>query len=194
MLLARRRWKSQMLASGLGSSGKKQNMGSEKLLSGHQAVEQFKEIVKHQGLCMMVTQVDEHPNNSRPMSVGEVDEEGNFWMLTLNTSHKVEDIQRDPRCYLYFANPGKQEFLSVMGKVEVVNDQKRKEELWSPLAKAWVPDGVEDPNLRALKITPSESYYWDTKDGSLVAGVKIVVAVLTGGRTSDGGVEGRAKP
>lgn len=169
-------------------------MGSEKQLNGRAAVEQYKEIVEHQGLCMMVTQLDQHPNNSRPMSVGEVDDGGNFWMLTLNTTHKVEEIKRDPRCYLYFANPGKQEFLSVMGTVEVVNDLQRKKDLWNPLAKAWVPGGVEDPQLRALKITPSEGYYWDTKDGTLVAGVKIAVAALTGARTSDGGVEGRVKP
>ena len=184
-----------MLASGLACiEQNKLSMGAEKQLSGREAVEQFKEIVDHQGLCMMVTRVDKHPNHSRPMSVGQVDDQGNFWMLTLSTSDKVEDVKHDPRCYLYFANPGKQEFLSVMGTVEVVNDQKKKEELWSPLAKAWVPGGVEDPQLRALKVTPIEAYYWDTKDGVLVAGVKIAVAVLTGAKTSDGGIEGRAKP
>ncbi|MBK8581914.1 MAG: pyridoxamine 5'-phosphate oxidase family protein [Flavobacteriales bacterium] len=169
-------------------------MGAQKRLSGQEAVEQFKEVVDHQGLCMMVTRVDEHPSHSRPMSVGQVDDQGNFWMLTLAGTHKMDDIQRDPRCYLYFINPGKQEFLSVMGTVEVLNDQQKKEELWSPFAKAWVPGGVEDPDLRALKVTPVDGYYWDTKAGVLVAGMKIAVAALTGARTSDGGVEGRVKP
>jgi general stress protein 26 len=26
--------------------------------------------------------------------------------------------------------------------------------LWSPFAKVWVPDGVKDPDLRVLKVTP----------------------------------------
>ena len=88
-------------------------MGSEKQLVGQEAVEKFKEIIKHQSICMMVTKVKDQPDTSRPMSVGEVDEEGNFWMLTLVISDKVNDLQRDPHCYLYFANPSDQEFLSV---------------------------------------------------------------------------------
>ncbi len=173
---------------------KTRNMGQKEQLSGRQAVDQFKEIVDHQSICMMVTQVDSHPNHSRPMSVGEVDDEGNFWMLTLVTSDKVSELRRDPRCYLYFANPSDQEFLSVMGTVELVNDMARKKELWNPLAKAWVPEGVEDPDLRALKVIPREGYYWDTKDGKIVASVKIAMAALTGAGTSDGGVEGKARP
>lgn len=162
-------------------------------MSGRAAIDQFKKIVEHQRLCMMVTQVGQHPSHSRPMSVGEVDDQGNFWMLTLSSTHKVQDIQRDPRCYLYFANPSKQEFLTIMGTVEILDDEERKKELWNPLAKAWVPDGLNDPELRALKITPVDGYYWDTKDGTLVAGVKIAVAALTGARTSDGGVEGHVR-
>ncbi|MEO8734164.1 MAG: pyridoxamine 5'-phosphate oxidase family protein, partial [Flavobacteriales bacterium] len=89
-------------------------MGSEKQLSGKEAIEQFKEMVKHQSMCMLVTQVGEHPNHSRPMSVGEVDDAGNFWMLTLRTTDKVKDLHKDPRCYLYFSNPSDQEFLSTL--------------------------------------------------------------------------------
>ncbi len=169
-------------------------MGHEQQLSGHEAIKKFKEITDHQGLCMMVTDLNNHPNNSRPMSVGEVDDEGNFWLLTLITTDKVHDLQRDPRCYLYFMNPSDQEFLSVLGTVELVNDKARKKELWKPIAKAWVPDGVDDPDLRALKVTPKEGYYWDTKDGKVVAAFKIAVAAFSGGNGSDGGVEGRAKP
>jgi hypothetical protein len=45
-----------------------------------------------------------------------------------------------------------------------------------------------------LKVTPKEGYYWDTKDGKVVAAFKIAVAAVSGGNGSDGGVEGRAKP
>lgn len=39
-------------------------------------------------------------------------------------------------------------------------------------ANAWVENGVENPDLRVLKVVP-ESGYWDTKDGKLMAGIKI---------------------
>ncbi len=99
-------------------------------------------------------------------------------------------MQRDPRCYLYFANSSDKEFLSVLGTVEVVNDVQRNKDLWSPWAKAWVPDGPEDPDLRALKLRPQDAYYWDTKENKVVAMVKVAIAVLSGGKTGDGGMEG----
>jgi general stress protein 26 len=69
----------------------------------------------------------------------------------------------------------------------------RKKELWSVFAKAWVPDGVENPDLRVLKVTPTDGYYWDTKQGKVVAAVKIAFALVTGNVGKDGGVEGPLK-
>ncbi|MEO8068309.1 MAG: pyridoxamine 5'-phosphate oxidase family protein [Flavobacteriales bacterium] len=168
-------------------------MSNHARIRDREATEKLKEIVKHQGICMMITNVDEHPTNSRPMGVGEVDDEGNFLFLTLRTSRKYADVTKDPRVYLYFANPGDQEFLSVLGTAEVLNDMAKKKDLWNPLAKAWVPDGVENPDLRVMKVVPQDGYYWDTRDGKVVAAVKIAFALITGKTSDDGGVEGRVK-
>ena len=67
----------------------------------------------------------------------------------------------------------------------------RKKELWNPMAAAWVMDGVENPDLRVVKFTPDEGYYWDTKDGKLIAGVKILLLLLSKNKSDDGGVEGK---
>jgi general stress protein 26 len=165
-------------------------MGNYKELSGGNAIKQLKEIVDHQRICMMVTATEEQPPHSRPMAVAEVDDAGAFWFLTLRTSEKFQELTHDPRISLYFANPAKQEFLTVHGRTEVSNDRERMKELFNPMAKAWVPDGVDDPDLRLLKVTPVEGYYWDTKDGTVVAGVKILLAMVGKAAGDDGGVEG----
>jgi len=168
-------------------------MGNFEHLSGTKAIEQLKEIVDHQRTCMMVTDTTTFPSHGRPMAVSEVDDNGVFWFLTLRTSEKFDDIVKDPRMSLYFSNPSDQEFMSVHGRCEVLNDMARKKELWSVWAKAWVPDGVENPDLRVLKLTPEDGYYWDTKEGKVVASVKIAFALLTGNVGKDGGVEGPLK-
>ena len=168
-------------------------MGNYKELGGREAIAQLQEIVKKQSICMMVTATEEQPPHSRPMAVAEVDDHGVFWFLTLRTSEKFEELTRDPRISLYFANPGKQEYLAVHGHTTVSNDRSRMKELFSPLAKAWVPEGAEDPDLRLLVVTPDESYYWDTKDGTLVAGVKILLSLVGKTPGDDGGVEGPLK-
>lgn len=167
-------------------------MGDQKQLIGNEAVKKFKEIVDHQGICMMVTDLKADIAKSRPMSVAEVDDSGAFWFLTLRTSHKYMELAKDPRVDLYFANPSAQEFLSVNGTVEFLNDRERIKELFSKWAEAWVPQGAEDPDLRLMKVTPEEGYYWDTKDGKIMAGIKILAAMVTGSK-DDGGVEGVLK-
>ena len=168
-------------------------MGNYKELGGREAIAQLQEIVKKQSICMMVTATEEQPPHSRPMAVAEVDDRGVFWFLTLRTSEKFEELTRDPRISLYFANPGKQEYLAVHGHTTVSNDRARMKELFSPLAKVWVPEGAEDPDLRLLQVTPDESYYWDTKHGTVVAGVKILLALVGKTPNDDGGVEGPLK-
>ena len=167
-------------------------MGNYEALSGGNAIKQLQEIVKHQSICMMVTAAEAQPPHSRPMAVAEVDATGTFWFLTLRTSEKFEEITHDPRTSLYFANPAKQEYLAVHGRTEVSNDRARMKELFNPMAKAWVPNGAEDPDLRLLKVTPTDGYYWDTKDGTVVAGVKILLAII-GKSGEDGGIEGPLK-
>ena len=166
-------------------------MGKEKTLLGREAIVKFKEFVDHQSTCMMVTEVDKYPNNSRPMSTGKVDDQGNFLFLTLTASHKYDELQKDPRTDLHFSDPGHQEFLTIHGRAEFLNDMELKKELWSPFDNAWVENGVENPDLRVLKVVPDSGYYWDTKDGKLLAGIKIAIAALSGAKTNDGGVEGK---
>lgn len=163
--------------------------GTTRTLSGPAAVKQLKEQVAHQSVCMMVTGHDRYPGNARPMSVVEVDDEGHFWFLTLMDTNKCDELAQDPRTTLYFADPGNMEYLALNGKGTVLDDDAKKQELWRPIAKAWVPDGVDDPDLRVLKVTLDDGYYWDTKDGKVVSGIKIITSMITG-RPSDGGVEG----
>jgi general stress protein 26 len=165
-------------------------MGNYKQLSGREAIDELKEIVDHQRICMMVTDASSYPGHSRPMAVSEVDEAGAFWFLTLRTTDKLDELTRDPRMSLYFSNPSDQEFLTIHGNTEVLNDMARKKELWNPIAEAWVPDGVENPDLRLLKLTPDEGYYWDTMDGKVAAGIKILFSLLSKKKSDDGGVEG----
>jgi len=165
-------------------------MSHHESLHGTAAIEQLKEIVKHQRICMMVTGPDCYPMQSRPMAISEVDEHGDLWFLALQTSEKFDDIARDPRITLHIMNPADQEFLTLHGSCQVLNDTARKKELWSVFAGAWVPNGVDNPDLRLLRVTPEFGHYWDTKDGKVLAAVKIGFAMLTGKVGDDGGVEG----
>ena len=88
------------------------------------------------------------------------------------------------------ANTGDSEFLSVFGTATIVLDMAKKRELWTPLAKAWFPNGVEDPDLTVLKVKPMQSYYWDTKNGKMVTLLKMAASAIIG-KKSHRGIKGK---
>ncbi len=45
------------------------------------------------------------------------------------------------------------------------DDKEKIEELWTPLAKAWFTEGINDPRISVIKVVPDNGFYWDNKHG-----------------------------
>lgn len=165
-------------------------MSEIKDLSGQQALDKMKELVKEIDFCMFCTQVDQLPFSTRPMSTREVDEQGNIWFFSKADSNKNLELAQDDKVQLLYAKPGNSEFLSVFGQADVIKDRKKAEELWSFWAKTWFSEGADDPQLTIIRVRPEEAYYWDTKHNRMVSLLKIVAGAVTG-KESDDGVEGK---
>jgi general stress protein 26 len=160
-----------------------------KNLTQKEAIDKFKEFVKHESTCLFTTRLTEVPLTTRPMSVQKVCDQGNFWFLSPNDSDKNQEIANDPRVQLFISNSSNYEFLSVYGKATISRDQQKIDEFWNDIMKAWFPEGKDDPNIRVIKVTPEEGFYWDTKDGKLVSMIKIAASAVSG-KTLQEGVEG----
>jgi general stress protein 26 len=159
-------------------------------LKREEAVGKLKEIVKHQAACLFTTRLTEVPLTTRPMSVQKVCDQGNFWFLSARDSDKNEEISNDPRVQLFFLNTSRYEFLSIFGTASITTDRQKISELWTDIAKAWFPEGKDDPRVTVIKVVPEQGYYWDTKDGKLVSILKIAASAITG-KTLQEGVEGK---
>ena len=53
--------------------------------------------------------------------------------------------------------------------------------------------GLEAGASKEIVVTPEDGYYWDTKHGNVVAGVKMMIGALVG-KTMDDSIEGKLKP
>ena len=166
-----------------------QNSSKIKNLTHQEAIEKFKEIVKHESTCLFTTQLTQVPLTTRPMSIKKVCDQGNFWFLSPSDSDKNREISNDPRVQLFISNTSNYEFLSLYGQATISRDREKIEELWSDIAKAWFPEGKDDPRVTVIKVAPEQGFYWDTKDGKLVSMVKILASAVTG-KTLQEGVEG----
>jgi general stress protein 26 len=157
-----------------------------------EAIEKLKELANAADICMFTTSLKRLPLSSRPMSTVQVDDEGNIWFLSKKSSEKNKEISKDHDVQLFYASKASAEYLSVYGSAAILTDRKKAEEIWTPIAKAWLTEGVNDPELTIIKVVPKDVYYWDTKSNKLVFLVKIFSAVITG-KTMDDGVEGKLK-
>lgn len=160
-------------------------------LTQKEAIEKLKQLSEKAGTCMFCTDLTTLPITARPMSVRETDEEGNLWFLSSADSHKNFEISEDNRVQLLFMNNTDYEYLSVFGKAFIYKNKSLIEEKWTPIANAWFEDGKEDPKVSVIRVTPDETYYWDTKAGKVVSFLSFAAAAITGKKTDNSdGVEG----
>lgn len=159
-----------------------------KNLTHQEAIDKFKELIKHEPTCLFTTLLTQVPLTTRPMSVQKVCDQGNFWFLSSTDSDKNAELAIDERVQLFFVNTSDYEFLSVYGKATISRDQQKIDEFWNDMHKAWFED-KNDPRITVIKVTPEEGFYWDTKSGKLVSMIKILASAVSG-KTLQEGVEG----
>ena len=167
-------------------------MGDVKDLTQQEGIAKMKELAESAKVCHFVTVLSATPLSSRPMATQEVDDAGNFWFLSKESSHKNSEIDDDPEVQLFFSNHSSAEYLTVFGYAEVIKDRSKLEELWTPIAKAWFNEGKDDPEITVIRVRPVDAYYWDTKNNKLVSLIKIADGPITG-KTMDDGIEGEIR-
>jgi general stress protein 26 len=84
--------------------------------------------------AMLTTRGRDGGLHTRPMVIGDVDKDGNIWLLTGGNSEKVEELAEDrQRIHALFKEP------------------------W----KVYFPKGAEDPNIVLIKVNSVHGEYWD---------------------------------
>ena len=161
-------------------------------LSNQEAIDKLKELIKSESICHFCTSISNSPINSRPMSTQKVDDQGNIWFISSIKSSKNTEIATDNRVQLFYSNPSDYEFLSVYGTATIDTDRQKIYDMWTPFANAWFENGKDDEDISLIKITPENSYYWNTKNNKMISIVKMLAAIVTG-TAPDDGVEGTLK-
>lgn len=152
----------------------------EKNLHANEAVKKLQDMVSDIRTCVMITSGKTGARASRPMAAVDTDHMGNIWFFTSIQSNKVKDIELDHFVQLVFAHPGKDSYLDVRGRANVITDQASIKDKWNPMIKAWFPGGVDDPEICLLQIKTDEVHYWDTENSKMVQVLKAAVSIVAG--------------
>lgn len=148
-------------------------------------VQEFGHLIKDIKFAMLTT-IDENKNemHSRPMTLQQVEFDGDLWFFASKATDLVKQIEARSLVNLAFSDPKNFSFLSAHGFAEIVQDDDKAEELWSPMYKAWFPEGLADPNLCLIKVVVKSVDYWKSPESKLVRLAGFTKSIL-GGKKGD---------
>ncbi len=133
----------------------------------------------------MLTTIDEHGHFvSRPMAQQEVEFDGNLWFFSSRDARKVTHIRDNPTVSVTLSS--RDNWISLSGTAEIVEDAAKADELWNSFIEAWFPQGPHDDSVVLVKFTSDTAEYWDTPGGTVSSVISFVKSKVTGQRY-DGG-------
>lgn len=133
--------------------------------TSQQNIEKLRDLIKDIDFAMFTTVGSDGSLHSRPMSTQQTEFDGDIWFFTSLDTEKAVEIKQDQTVNVSYADPGKNRFVSVSGNAKLVNDREKMKELWSPIYKIWFEKGLDDPQLRLIKVSAQKAEYWDSPSG-----------------------------
>jgi general stress protein 26 len=133
--------------------------------------------------CLLVTVTARGPH-ARPMNAIVRPEESAVWFLTDSGSEKTAELETAPDVCLIFTD-GSSRHLVVSGHATLTNDRDAVRSIWTPEAKAFWPNGPDDPSVNAIHVQPIDAEMWEG-DNFAVAAVKAAFAAIKGVRADLG--------
>lgn len=163
-------------------------------INDQQARERLWELIKDIRFAMFTARHAHDPNDghddgqsgghlhSRPMTTQNkaVDRDNSLWFFMSRSSEPASDIATNPEVNISYADVGADSYVSVSGRAAVVDDLRKKQQLWSKMSEAWFPGGAADPDLALVQVRISHAAYWDVKESKLVQLYKMAQAAVTG--------------
>ena len=134
-------------------------------------------LVTGAGTALLTTRGADGTLHARPLAVLQKDFEGVVRFLVQHPSEKTLEIEADPIVNVSFAS--RQGYLSIAGRASIVRDDALIDELWSPAADAWFPQGRDDPRIAVLEVAGDGAEYWAKTEPGVFPLVKAAAAIVT---------------
>jgi general stress protein 26 len=150
-------------------------------LSQPEAMQKVSGMIKDIRIAMLSTVAPDGSIHSRPMATQEAEFAGELFFLTRQESGKTDEIKHDSRVTLNYVDSKSYRFVTLSGRAELSKDRNKIHELWSPLYKAWFPQGEDDPQITVIRVDVDMAEYWDAPGNGLVRGYQMLKAAVTKG-------------
>jgi general stress protein 26 len=142
------------------------------------------ELLKDERIAVFTTTAPDGTLMSRPMSMQEVEFDGDLWFFASRSSRKVAHVTANPQVNV--ATAGSSSWVSLTGHAVVIDELAKKQQLWNSVVEAWFPDGPDDPDVVLLRVDAASAEYWDSPGGRIASVISFAKAKVTGQAYSGG--------
>lgn len=147
--------------------------------------ETLRTLIEDVRIALVTTVEHDGTLHTRPLATLNYEDNGELWFFISIDSAKVREVQEDTHVSVSYADPHKNSYVAIAGRAEVVHDRQKAEELWTAMARAWFPDGLDDPKLALLRVRIERAEYW-TSPGKAAYVLGVAKAAMTGKPTEMG--------
>ena len=125
----------------------------------------IQKLIDHQKLAYL-SYVDEagYPNTKAMLAPRKREGLKTFYFTTNTSSKKVQHFRTHPKASIYFCDQRFFRGVTLLGEMEILEDQASKDMIWQEGDTMYYPKGVTDPDYCVLKFTVvSGEYYTNFK-------------------------------
>ena len=141
-------------------------------------LQKIRTLIEEYKVIMLATRLHKVPFSVCPMTLLQMDDQGDLWFFTSKESEHFTHIAHDNRVQILYTDERKQSYISIFGNASHIVDEKKISELWNPMLNSWF-EGKEDTNLALLNVNMEQAYYWDSKINKLVSFFDVLEENLT---------------
>jgi general stress protein 26 len=151
-----------------------------------EATIKLRELLDDQHVGMLTSPAPSGELHSRPLTLCEVDDDGNLWFFVSNDAEWVRGANPGVAVNVAFVDEENQKWVSVAGTATIHDDEAKIDRLWSKMAEVFFPDGRNDSSIRLLAVDGSTAEYWDTPSSKLVQMAMAAKGLVTKGKSDMG--------
>jgi general stress protein 26 len=106
-----------------------------------------------------------------------------LWFITSSETDLARDVESaggatGSRAHHCMMTPDGEFHACLAGRLDLVDDPAKLDELWSPVTAAWFEEGRSDPHIRLLRLSLDEAAVWTSTASALHFGIEIARANL----------------
>lgn len=131
-------------------------------MTREEAVKTVAALIKDIKSAMLTTVTAEGHLHARPMTTQQQEFDGDLWFIGSKDAEYTADIAARPQVNVSYADTGGNNYVSVTGRGELVENRAKLDELWSEMYNMYFEGGKDDPNIQLIKIEAQGAEFWES--------------------------------